>query len=129
MCLLMGRQPAETGSSLPHQSARMQAMDWNDLRFVLAVSRECSLSAAARRLRVNQTTVSRRLAEAERALGVRLFDRIDGCLRPTRAGEATFARAARVEQDIEALERGVEGEEIAGSVRLTAVPVLVNRML
>lgn len=109
----------------------MQAMDWNDLRHVLAVSRAGTLAAAARRLRVDQTTVSRRLAVAERALGARLFERIDGSLRPTRAGEAAIARAARVEQEVEALERGIGGTdaEVAGSVRLTAVPVLVNRLL
>lgn len=72
----------------------MQVMDWNDLRYVPAVSREGTLAAAARRMRVDQTTVARRLAEAERGLGARLFERIDGGLRPTRAGEAAIAQAA-----------------------------------
>jgi DNA-binding transcriptional LysR family regulator len=109
----------------------MQAMDWNDLRYVLAVSRAGTLAAAARRLRVDQTTVARRLAEAERGLRVRLFERVDGSLRPTRAGEAAILQAERVEQEIETLERGIGGADarVAGSVRLTAVPVLVNRLL
>jgi len=109
----------------------MQAMNWNDLRYLLAVSRTGTLAEAARRLRVDQTTVARRLAAAERVLGARLFERIDGSLRPTRAGEAAIVQAARVEQEVEALERGVTGidAEVAGSVRLTAVPVLVNRLL
>ena len=109
----------------------MQGMDWNDLRYVLAVSRAGTLAAAARRLRVNQTTVARRLAAAERVLGARLFERIDGSLRPTRAGEAAIGQAARVEHEVEALKRGIAGSDakVAGSVRLTAVPVLVNRLL
>jgi DNA-binding transcriptional LysR family regulator len=106
-------------------------MDWNDLRYVLAVSRAGTLAAAARRLRVDQTTVARRLAEAERALGACLFERVDGSLRPTRVGEAAIFQAERVEQEVEVLERGIGGADarVAGSVRLTAVPVLVNRLL
>lgn len=106
-------------------------MNWADLRYVLAVSRAGTLAAAARRLRVDQTTVARRLAEAERALSARLFERIDGGLRPTRAGEAAILQAERVEQEVEALERGIGGADaqVAGAVRLTAVPVLVNRLL
>src|SRR5262249_54439298 len=109
----------------------MQAMDWHDLHYILAVSRAGTLSAAARRLAVNQTTVARRLAAAGHALGTRLFVRVAGALRPTRAGEAAIACAARVEQDVLALERGERGGDaaLAGSVRLTAVPVLINRLL
>jgi DNA-binding transcriptional LysR family regulator len=109
----------------------MQAMDWNDLRYVLAVSRAGTLAAAARRLQVDQTTVARRLAAAERALGARLFERIDGRLSPTRAGEAAILQAERVEQEVARLEHAVGGAdaEVAGSVRLTAVPVLANRLL
>jgi DNA-binding transcriptional LysR family regulator len=109
----------------------MQAMDWSDLRHVLMVSRAGTLAAAARRLGVNQTTVARRLAAAEAALGARLFERVDGVLSPTKAGEAAVARAAQVEREVEALERGIGGADAvpAGTVRVTAVPILVNRLL
>jgi DNA-binding transcriptional LysR family regulator len=106
-------------------------MDWNDLRYVLMLARAGTLAAAARRLNVNQTTVARRLDAIQRALGVRLFERVDGAFHPTKAGEAAIAHAARMEQDIAALERGVRNvdHEVAGSVRLTAVPVLINRLV
>jgi DNA-binding transcriptional LysR family regulator len=109
----------------------MQAMEWSDLRYVLTVARAGTLVAAARRLSVNQTTVARRLAAAERALGARLFERRDGVLHPTKAGEAAIAQAARVEQEFLALERGVAGTDAApaGTVRVTAVPILANRLL
>jgi DNA-binding transcriptional LysR family regulator len=89
------------------------------------------LAAAARRLGVNQTTVARRLAAAEAALGARLFERRDGLLSPTKAGEAAVARAAQVEQEVLALEAGIGGADaaVAGTVRLTAVPILANRLL
>jgi DNA-binding transcriptional LysR family regulator len=49
--------------------------DWNDLRHFLAVAREGSTLAAARKLRVNQSTVHRRLAALEKALGCSLVER------------------------------------------------------
>jgi DNA-binding transcriptional LysR family regulator len=48
-------------------------LDWNDLRTFAEVARRGSLSAAARALGVHQTTVARRLAAAEDALGAPLF--------------------------------------------------------
>lgn len=106
-------------------------MDWNDLRYVLTLSRAGTLAAAARRLNVNQTTVARRLDAVQRALGARLFERVDGAFHPTKAGEAAIAHAARVEQDVANLERGIRNvdHEVSGSVRLTAVPMLINRLI
>ena len=78
----------------------MQVMDWNDLRYILAVSRAGTLAAAARRLAVDQTTVARRLDVVQRALGARLFDRADGALRPTKAGVAAIGHAVRIEQEV-----------------------------
>jgi DNA-binding transcriptional LysR family regulator len=107
------------------------AMEWDDLRYVLAISRAGTLAGAARRLGVNQTTVARRLAAAERALGTQLFLRAEGALHPTTSGEAAIAQAARVEQSVEALQQGVSGADAtpSGLVKLTAVPMLVNRLL
>ena len=106
-------------------------MDWNDLRYVLAVSRSGTLSAAARRLRVDQTTVTRRLAGIERATGVRLFDRIEGRLVATDAGRLAIVRAERIEAETQALAAELSGadKDAAGIVRLTAVPSVVNHAL
>lgn len=106
-------------------------MDWHDLRYVLAIARHGTLSAAARRLRVDQTTVARRLAAAEKQLGARLFDRIDGLMRPTQAGETALAHAERVESEVGRLEAAVGGADLAttGKLRLSTVPILINRVL
>ena len=48
-------------------------LDWNDLRYFLAVARDGSTLAAAKVLRVSQTTVARRIAALESALGFPLF--------------------------------------------------------
>ena len=110
----------------------MQPIDWNDLRHVLAVGRAGHFVGAGRLLRVDGTTVARRLAAIETALGARLFDRIaGGGLRPTPAGEAALARAERIEQEVGGLQRTVDGTDVAeaGTVRITAVPILANRVL
>ena len=109
----------------------MQDLDWNDLRFVLAVVRSQSLAGAARRLGVNESTVGRRIARAERRLGARLFERSQGQLHPTEAGAAVVAGAERVELEVQALEGAVSGADrlAAGTVRVTSVPIVVNRLL
>ena len=109
----------------------MQALNWNDLRFVLAVARCQSLAGAARRLGVNESTVGRRVAEAERRLGARLFERSLGAFHPTEAGHAVVAGAERVELEVQAVETAISGADrrAAGAVRLTSVPIVVNRVL
>jgi len=110
----------------------MQELDWNDLRHLLALGREGRPAAAARRLGVNETTVTRRLRAAERALGRRLFLRGgDGRLQPTEAGARVLAHAERVERELAALGEALGGGDlaVAGGVRLTAVPLLLNRLL
>jgi DNA-binding transcriptional LysR family regulator len=107
-------------------------MDWNDLRYVLALARDGSLAAAARCLAVDATTVARRLRAAEAALGVRLFYRMpDGALRPTRSGEAAAAHAERAEAAVIDLLDAVAGSDATpvGTVRVTSVPILVARVL
>lgn len=49
--------------------------DWNDLKFFLELARQGRLMPAARRLKVDHTTVSRRISELERDLGIKIFDR------------------------------------------------------
>jgi len=110
----------------------MHDIDWNDLRYVLALTREGSFAAAGRRLGLDPTTVARRLRAIERALGARLFERgAEGEMRPTQAGEVAAGRAEAIEAEIGGLTLAVKGadSEISGTVRVTAVPILINRVL
>jgi DNA-binding transcriptional LysR family regulator len=106
-------------------------MVWNDLRYLLALARAGTFAGAARRLDVNQTTIARRLNAMETALGTQLFTRSEGSLALTKAGEAALEHAARIEREVEALEQGIgeADQAVAGTVRLTAVPILINRVL
>jgi DNA-binding transcriptional LysR family regulator len=109
----------------------MQPITWDDLRYVLALARSATIAEASRRLSVDEATVARRIARIERQLGARLFDRAQGRLSPTEAGKAAAKRAERVEQEVEGLIAGAAGADhvAVGRVRITAVPVIVNRLL
>ena len=70
-------------------------MDWDDLRYVLAIARAAGLNPAAKALGVNPSSVYRRLEALEARLEVRLFERLRSGYRLTEAGEA-LAEAATV---------------------------------
>jgi DNA-binding transcriptional LysR family regulator len=95
---------------------------WDELRIVLAISRHGTLAAAAQRLRVNATTVGRRLEAFERKLGAKLFTRTRAGLRPTRAGDAAIEVATRIEDHVLAFERRTRDRDarLDGLVRITA---------
>jgi DNA-binding transcriptional LysR family regulator len=107
-------------------------MNWNDLRYILAVSRTGALAAAARRLGVDDTTVARRLAVVQEASGARLYERLsDGRLQLTAAGERAVLHAERIEREVSALDSELSGadEMASGTVRVTSVPIIVNHLL
>jgi DNA-binding transcriptional LysR family regulator len=106
-------------------------INWNDLRYVLAIHRGGSLSAAARVLQVNQSTVSRRLAAVEAAVGSQLFERSGLALLATDVGSSMVEHAERVERELLSLEEQIAGadQQAYGVVRITSVPTLINRLL
>ena len=96
-------------------------MDWNDVRYFLALARIGSVRGAGASLGVSHSTVARRVEALESRLAVRLFDRNrDGyCL--TEAGRQMMPGAERVEYEMSALERGLVGQDgrLSGPVALT----------
>jgi DNA-binding transcriptional LysR family regulator len=106
-------------------------LDWNDLRYVLVVSRTGGIARAAQQLRVNETTVARRLARIETVLGSRLFERVNGILLATDIGQIVVHRAEQIEVDVGEVKNAASGAETkaAGTVRLTTIPMLLNRIL
>jgi DNA-binding transcriptional LysR family regulator len=106
-------------------------LDWDDLRLVMAVAEEGAISRAARRLRLSHPTLSRRLRLMEERLGTRLFERTPTACRPTQAGEEIRDLAARMGDEIAALEARLAGRDISisGSVRLTAPDAVTDYLL
>lgn len=78
----------------------MQRLNWDDLRLFLAVARSGRMSEAARRLGLDHSTIARRLAALEAAIGTRLVDRTPRGAVPTEAGHALMDHAERVEAEI-----------------------------
>jgi DNA-binding transcriptional LysR family regulator len=106
-------------------------IDWNDLRFLQAVRDRGTLAAASETLRVDATTVRRRIDALERALGIRLVERTKLGVSLTVAGERAYAAAARASGEFEALERELrDGDRrLDGVVQLTATDTLVAHYL
>ena len=71
----------------------MHGIDWNDLRAFLAIAEAGQIGKAARALRVDATTLGRRLRRLERALEVTLFERTSDGQSLTEAGEQLLEKA------------------------------------
>lgn len=97
-------------------------IDWDQLRIFLAVVRAGQFLGAARRLGLDQATVTRRVRALETALGIRLFDRLTTGSVPTAAGRALVERAERIEAEVLRVrsELSHAGDEIEGRVRVGA---------
>lgn len=98
------------------------AMDWSDLRIFLAIAREGTLGAAARKIGQTQPTMGRRLRALEAALGQTLFQRTADGFVLTDEGTAVLRHAERIEEEALALERRVSGveTELDGLLRLSS---------
>lgn len=104
-----------------------QRLDWNDLRLVLAVARSGSFAGAAVHLKVSTPTVFRHARAMEKRLGTLVFRRDNTGVSLTPAGREAAALAARIEEEIGALEArvGNEDSETDGSIRLATVDTLI----
>jgi DNA-binding transcriptional LysR family regulator len=97
-------------------------MEWSDLRIFLAVAREGTLGAAARKLGQTQPTMGRRLRALEAAVGQTLFQRTGEGFVLTDEGASVLGHAERVEEEVLALQRSLMGQEghLEGRLRLSS---------
>jgi DNA-binding transcriptional LysR family regulator len=102
-------------------------LDWNDLRYFLAVAKEGSTLAAGRKLRVSQTTVARRIAALEDAVGFPLFHKRQAGYALTPAGVGLLERAKQVDVAATAFAEAAAAEkrETSGVVRITAQEIFM----
>lgn len=103
-------------------------LDWNDLRFFLAVARTGSTLAASRALKVSQATVSRRITVLEEALGAELFSRGPAGYVLSQRGAAILPLAEAVETAVGTVSDAVaaQNRQLTGEVRLTTVESAAN---
>lgn len=105
--------------------------DWNDLRHFLAIARNGSIGAAAKALKVNQSTVQRRLRALEVALNCVLAERLSSGYRLTRHGQELLAYAEHVEASVNALQRrsAALDNRVTGHVKLTSFVTVGQRLI
>lgn len=110
----------------------MQSHDWNDLKFLLALYRAGKLKQAGNAVGASDTTVARRIRALEQGLGTALFLRsADGRYEPTDAALQILKHAEAIESENRAImetSRNSAGH-IVGAVRISSVPMIVNRIL
>ena len=106
-------------------------MDWGDIRVFLAVAREGTLIAAARKLGQTQPTMGRRLRALEEAVGYCLFQRTADGFALTDEGTAMLGPAERMEEAALAIERQIAGQaqHLEGALRITSFDWFGGQML
>jgi len=109
----------------------LHMFDWEDCRSFLALAETGSLSAAARKLKVDHVTVARRVAALEASLALKLIDRRARATALTDEGLRLAALAQQFVQAEEAVARYVRAAspEIGGEVVISAPPGIATRLI
>ncbi|MBU8977790.1 LysR family transcriptional regulator [Lysobacter sp. MMG2] len=105
--------------------------DWNDIPLLRKLAESGSMARTARDLELVTSTVSRRLAAAEEALGIRLFIRDPSGYRPTEAGRVFLEHAHLIVDRVETmvLEARAEQQDVSGPVNITGIDVVLSHWL
>jgi len=106
-------------------------VNWDDLKYFLAVCRTGSIRGAATSLGVNHATVSRRINSFEKSLGERLFERSPKGYQRTKAADDIFEETLHLEERLSSVERKAAGKDksLDGDIRITFVDLLAEHLL
>lgn len=106
-------------------------MNWDDLRLFLAVARNGSISAAAKQLGVQHSTVSRRMRQFELKLGARLIERKKGGYELTQSGKYVKEAASNIEREVLGVDGALIGIDtrLTGPLRVTAINNMASSIL
>ena len=106
-------------------------MQWDDYKFILALSRANTLRGAAQMLGINHATMSRRLARIHADQDLALFERQGGTYQPTPYGIALIEIAERMEKETFRAERlrRAKGQAMAGPIRLSLAGEIAEHLL
>lgn len=107
------------------------AMDWDDVRYFLALQRQGTLSGAARELGVNHATVGRRIAALEASVGAALFQKTGDGFLLTAVGESMRRPAREVEAAMFGVERSLRAasDTLSGEVRISTSQLLSHAIV
>lgn len=105
-------------------------LNWDDLRIVAAIRDEGTFAGASARLRIDETTVGRRLRRIEKTLGVRLFEAADGLRKPTAQCERVLAHVAAMAGHVAEIARvGESLPGLTGRFRIAATNAVAEEVL
>ena len=106
-------------------------INWDDLRHLLAIAREGSIGAAARSLKVNQSTTQRRVLALEKALGCVLVERQGTGYRLTPQGQVLISSVTNVEAAVDAVQHKVASfdNKDLGPVKVTCLVTVGERII
>jgi DNA-binding transcriptional LysR family regulator len=106
-------------------------VNWDSVKYILAVARLGSYEAAAQLLKVNQSTVRRHITSFEHDLDAFLFQKDNSQYILTDLGQTVLVHAEKLELDALALANAVADQDVAlaGTVRITAVESLINHFI
>ena len=98
-------------------------LEWSDVRFFLALAREGSALAAAKKLNTNQTTVSRRIERLENSLHIKLFEISSRGYTLTRSGQELLPLATQMEKSANAIENRADRmlRHMSGTIRFSGL--------
>lgn len=106
-------------------------MEWDDFRLVKMVAEHRALGPAAEALKLNHSTVFRKLNALEEKLGARVFERSRTGYTLTNAGEEMLAIAAQMADAVNNFERRIAGMDArpTGELRITTTDTLFQHLL
>lgn len=106
-------------------------MNWNDLKYFIALYRYGSLRRAGSSLKVNSTTVARRIRQLEQDVGSTLFIRQHNRFLPTDEADAILALAEAFEQQAAGIAQRLDNrnQSLQGVIRITSVSTFINGYL
>lgn len=104
-------------------AVNFESIDWDDLRVFLYTARTGSLTQAARRLRIDHSTVSRRIAQLEASLGVAVLERQRSGLKLNEVGGRLLRYAETMESALVSFQEELGADEtmVSGHVRLATM--------
>lgn len=107
------------------------SLDWDDLKIFLHAARGGSLASAAKRLRLDQSTISRRIAHLETTLGLAVFERLPSGLKVNETGYRLQKHAERMESSFIAMQEELRSgtDKMAGYVRLATMEGIASLFL
>ena len=109
----------------------MQAMEWDDFRLVKIIAEHRALGPAAEALKLNHSTVFRKLNTLEEQLGTRIFERSRNGYVLTAAGEEMLMIASQMAEAVYDFERRVAGMDArpTGELRVTTTDTIYSHLL